>query len=83
MANVGRGALKPVVVEDVSARLGNPVTPPGYEAYRDFLCEWTARGVLMCPMGRMPILEFLRNMDKEGNKKKAWWKDVRDVFFDP
>ncbi|KAH8624368.1 hypothetical protein IG631_21107 [Alternaria alternata] len=83
MANVGRGVLKPVVVEDVSARLGNPVTPPGYEAYRDFLCEWTARGVLMCPMGRMPILEFLRNMDKEGNKKKAWWKDVRDVFFDP
>ena len=83
MANVGRGALKPVVVEDVSARLGNPVTPPGYEAYRDFLCEWTARGVLMCPMGRMPILEFLRNMDKEGNKKRAWWKDVRDVFFDP
>jgi hypothetical protein len=34
-------------------------------------------------MGRMPILEFLRNMDKEGNKKRAWWKDVRDVFFDP
>jgi hypothetical protein len=81
VAAVGRDALKPVVVQDASARLGNPVTPPGYEAYRDFLCEWTARGVLMCPMGRMSILEFLRNMDK--NKEKAWWKDVGDVFFDP
>ncbi|KAG9185751.1 hypothetical protein G6011_07082 [Alternaria panax] len=83
MANVGRNALKLVVVEDVGARLGNPVTPPGYEAYRDFLCEWSARGVFMCPMGRMSILEFLKNMEKDKNKGKAWWKDVVDVFFDP
>ncbi len=81
MTAVGQSALELVVVQDVSARLGNPVTPPGYEAYRDFLCEWTARGVLVCPMGRMPILSFLENMEKD--KSKAWWKEERDVFFDP
>jgi hypothetical protein len=81
MAAVGRAALKPQVVQDVSKRLGNPVTPPGYTAYRDFLCEWTARGVLMCPMARIPLLEFLRLMDKK--QGRAWWKDVSEVFFDP
>ena len=81
MLRVGKTALKPVVVQDASARLGNPVTPPGYEAYRDFLCEWTARGVFMCPVGRMDLLEFMHKM--EVNAETAWWKDERDVFFDP
>jgi hypothetical protein len=81
MAEVGKKAVEPVVVEDVGARLGNPVFPPGFEAYRDFLCEWTARGVFECPIGRMPILNFLKEMEEK--KNRAWWKEERDIFFDP
>lgn len=77
----GKTAIKPIVVEDEKARLGNPIFPPGYQAYRDFLCEWTARGCFMCPMGQMDILGFMRQMDE--NKNRAWWKDEREVIFDP
>ncbi|KAF1851809.1 uncharacterized protein K460DRAFT_362555 [Cucurbitaria berberidis CBS 394.84] len=78
---VGKDAVKPVVVQDESARLGNPSFPPGYHAYRAFLCEWTARGCFMCPMGRTDLLGFMKRMEER--KDKAWWKDERDVFFDP
>jgi hypothetical protein len=80
MLAVGKAALVPVVVQNASARLGNPVFLPGYEAYRDFLCEWAARGVFMCPIGRMEILGFMQQMER--NRDKAWWKDERDVIFD-
>ncbi|KAJ4369049.1 hypothetical protein N0V83_006132 [Neocucurbitaria cava] len=81
MVRVGNEAVKPVVVEDESARLGNPIFPPGYQAYRQFLSEWTARGCFLSPLGRMDVLGFMKRMDE--HKGKAWWKDERDVFFDP
>ncbi|CAO2651123.1 Nn.00g094200.m01.CDS01 [Neocucurbitaria sp. VM-36] len=81
MVDVGRRAIRPVVVEDASARLGNPMFPPGYQAYRQFLSEWTARGCFLCPMGRMDLLGFMERMEE--HKDRAWWKEERDVFFDP
>jgi hypothetical protein len=37
--------------------------------------------VFECPLGRVDILEFMRKMER--NKDRAWWKEERDVFFDP
>jgi hypothetical protein len=80
MKDVGRRAFERVVVSaDKEKRLGNPVFPPGYEHYRDFLCEWTARCCFLSPLGRREILQFLRDMER--NKGRAWWRDVREVYF--
>ncbi|KAH9875199.1 hypothetical protein J1614_004689 [Plenodomus biglobosus] len=79
LREVGRGALSAVVVQDVRERLGNPVLPPGFDEYRDFLCEWTARGCFMSPTGRKEVLMFMERMRRE---KAGWWKDVRECWFD-
>jgi hypothetical protein len=56
MKKVGAGVFTPVVVSSKKEdRLGNPVYPPGYEQYREFLCEWTARCCLLSPTARMEI----------------------------
>jgi hypothetical protein len=78
MQKVGSEALSTIVVKDKHARLGNPVLPPGYVAYRDFLCEWTARGCFLAGDGRAEIVQFMKDMK---NRKGAWWKDVREVWF--
>jgi hypothetical protein len=44
LQGVGKKRVKTCVVEEKAARLNIPVLPPGYVAYREFLCEWTARG---------------------------------------
>lgn len=78
LREVGRGAVSPVVVGDEGERLRNPVLPPGYEEYRDFLCEWAARACFMSPTGRREVLEF---MDRMGREKAGWWRDVRECWF--
>jgi hypothetical protein len=71
LKEVGAGAFAPVILSPKKEeRLGNPVCPPGYEQYRDFLCEWTVRCCFLSPMARMEILQFLREMEKK--KGKAW-----------
>lgn len=81
MEVVGKKAVKPVLVsKDKSERLGNPEFPPGYIDYRKFLCEWTARGCFLSPIGKMEVMSFMSRMGKE---KGAWWKDERAVWFDP
>ncbi|KAI8934658.1 hypothetical protein NX059_008349 [Plenodomus lindquistii] len=79
MLGVGKDAVRSVVVKDVEERLGNPVLPPGFEEYRDFLCEWTARGCFMGPTGRKEVLVFMERMRRE---KVGWWRDVRECWFD-
>lgn len=78
MQRIGETALKAVVVGDKEARLGNPVLPPGFDAYRVFLCEWTARGCFLTGQPRQEIVLFMKDM---WTKKGAWWKDVREVWF--
>jgi hypothetical protein len=79
LLEVGKKAVNPVVVADKGERLGNPIYPPGYEAYRDFLCEWTAKGCFLSASGRRDVVQFMERMKKE--KTKGWWKDVREVWF--
>jgi hypothetical protein len=81
MMKVGKDAFRPEVTGSKEERLGNPEYPPGYLAYREFFCEWTARGCFLSPTGRMDLLGFMKKMDD--NKKSAWWKDEVDVNFDP
>jgi hypothetical protein len=78
MQKVGKDAVRTVVVKDKQARLGNPDMPPGYTAYQEFLCEWTARGCFLAGCGRNEIAQFMKDIK---NKKGAWWKDVREVWF--
>jgi hypothetical protein len=42
LLEVGKNAIKPVVVMKKEEMLENPIYPPGYEAYRGLFCEWTA-----------------------------------------
>lgn len=81
LKSVGKGAFKPCVVGDKETRLGNPEYPPGYLAYREFLCEWTARGCFLSPTGRRDLTEFMDEMERK--KDRAWWKDLRELMFDP
>jgi hypothetical protein len=78
LLEVGKKAVKPVVVADKGDRLGNPIYPSGYEAYRDFLCEWTAKGCFLSPSGRRDVVQFMERMKET---TKGWWKDVREVWF--
>lgn len=78
MQEAGKKAFKAFVVEDKVARLGNPIFPPGYVAYREFLCEWTARGCFLTGGARREIVQSMKDMQ---TKKGAWWKDVREVWF--
>ncbi|KAF2847776.1 hypothetical protein T440DRAFT_188314 [Plenodomus tracheiphilus IPT5] len=80
LREVGRQAVRPVGVGDVRERLGSPVLPSEFEVYRDFLCEWTARGCFMGPTGRKEVLLFMERMRKE--EKAGWWKEVRECWFD-
>ncbi|KAF2130743.1 hypothetical protein P153DRAFT_312662 [Dothidotthia symphoricarpi CBS 119687] len=79
MKTVGERAFVPHVVSASDQRLGNPILPPGYVAYREFLCKWTALGCFLSPSGRTEVVGFMREMEK--NKSHVWWKDVREVFF--
>lgn len=81
MKAFGSKALKPQVVGVKEARLGNPEYPPGYVAYREFLCEWTARGCFLSPSGRVELVLFMDEMERK--KDRAWWKGVRELMFDP
>jgi hypothetical protein len=81
MKAVGAKAFKPVVVGNKEARLGNPEYPPGYLRYREFLCEWTARGCFLSPSGRVELVVFMDRMKRE--KGKAWWGKERELMFDP
>jgi len=78
MKKVGEGAFRPVVVGSKEERLGNPIFPPGYLAYREWLCTWTARACFYSPIGRSEIMRF---MQKIAMRKDVWWKDERDVWF--
>jgi hypothetical protein len=78
MQNIGKTAFEVVVVDDKEARLGNSVLPPGLKANREFLCEWTARGCFLTGTSRRDIVQFMKDMK---TKKGAWWKDVREVYF--
>ncbi|KAF2829882.1 hypothetical protein CC86DRAFT_177091 [Ophiobolus disseminans] len=73
MMKVGEAAVRPVVVEKKGERLGNPVFPPGFVAYREWLCTWTARACFYSPTGRGEILKFMQKMGAR--------KDERDVWF--
>lgn len=75
MKAVGAQAFTPVVVEDKEARLKNPILPVGYEKYREFLCEWIARGCFLSQGAKLEIMQFVQKMR---NDKGAWWKDYRD-----
>ncbi|KAL6703292.1 hypothetical protein ACN47E_009999 [Coniothyrium glycines] len=81
MKAVGEHAVKSRVVGSKADRLGNPEYPAGFLAYRDFLCEWTARGCFLSPVGRTELLEFMKKMDE--NKQRAWWKEEESVQFYP
>lgn len=81
MEEVGKKAFTPEVVGSKEARLGNPEYPPGYLAYRDFLCEWTARGCFLGPTGRVELVRFMDRMER--GKNKALWAGDREVMFDP
>jgi hypothetical protein len=76
--NVGEAALRTVVVDDNEARLGNPVIPPGFKAYRELLCERTARGYFMTRHTRQERIQFMKDMK---TRKDVWWKDVREVHL--
>jgi hypothetical protein len=64
-----------LVVEDKKARLNNLILPVGYEKYREFLCEWTARGCFLSQDAKLEIMQFVQKMR---NDKEPWWKDYRD-----
>ncbi|KAF1997948.1 hypothetical protein P154DRAFT_578477 [Amniculicola lignicola CBS 123094] len=72
MKDVGLKAFIPVVAGTEKERLGNPVYPPGYEAYREYLCEWTARAVFIGPQASTQLMAFLFKMREEPGK--VWWK---------
>jgi hypothetical protein len=78
MQDVGKKAFEAVVVKNREERLGNPVVPSGYVNYREFLCEWTARGCWLGGEARNEIREFMRDMKE---KQGAWWRDVRECWF--
>ncbi|PSN69103.1 hypothetical protein BS50DRAFT_619787 [Corynespora cassiicola Philippines] len=80
MSKMAKRAMFPAVLQDREARLGNPILPPGYSDYSKFLAEWTARVCFLSPRGRSDLLGFLQKMRDED---WAWWKDERDVFFNP
>ncbi|KAF2116524.1 hypothetical protein BDV96DRAFT_572301 [Lophiotrema nucula] len=73
MLQVGRKAFKPYVVAEKEDRLDNPVFPPGYEAYRDFLCEWVARGCFLSQNSKADLMNFIWRMKTE---KGVWWIGV-------
>jgi hypothetical protein len=50
----------------------------GYVSYREFLCEWTARGCWLAGGAGTEIVEFMRDVK---GKKGAWWRDVRECWF--
>lgn len=80
MKKVGAATVNPVIVSrNKENRLGNPIFPPGYERYKDFLCEWAARCCFLSATARAEIRRFMEDMEKF--KRKAWCKDVREVFF--
>jgi hypothetical protein len=79
LKKVGDNAFRAVIVDDEEERLGNPVLPPGYKTYREWLCTWTARACFYSPLGRSEILKFMQNI---ATRKDVWWKDERDVWFD-
>jgi hypothetical protein len=64
-------AFKPHVVRDKKYNLGNPIFPPGYEAYRKYLCEWTAKGCFIHPSLVQEHKKFVARMHTE---RGVWWK---------
>jgi hypothetical protein len=78
LLEVGKNAIKPVMVTEKGERLRNPIYPPGYEAYRDFLCEWTEKGCFLSLSGRRDVMQFMERMKEKTN---GWWKDIREVYF--
>jgi hypothetical protein len=58
--------------------MGNPVLPPGSEAYLEFLCEWAARGCFLVGQPRQEIVQFMKDMKP---RKGVWPKDVLEVWF--
>lgn len=68
---VAAEAFKPVVVREERFNLGNPIFPPGYEMYRTYLCEWTARGCFLAPRVVKEHKEFVARMVRE---QGVWWK---------
>jgi hypothetical protein len=59
------------VVWDARYRLGNPGFPPGYQMYRLYLCEWTARGCFLHPN---IVIEHKKFVARMGREKGVWWK---------
>jgi hypothetical protein len=66
-------AFKRYVVLDKKYNLENPVFPPGYETYRLYLCEWTARGCFLAPDMVKKHKNFVARMGRE--LTHVWWKD--------
>lgn len=75
MQDVGKKAVKTWVVED---RLDNPVWLSGYVAYREFLCEWTARVCFLAGEARRKILGSMGDVRM---KDGTWWKGIREMWF--
>jgi hypothetical protein len=64
-------AFKAVVVREQRYNLGNPIFPPGYERYRNYLCEWAARGCFLAPITVKEHKKFMLRMSREHG---VWWK---------
>lgn len=62
------------VVQDKNHNLGNPDKPPGYEAFRKWVCEWTARGAFLAPYVVKEHIRFVERMRTEPSTAGVWWK---------
>lgn len=72
LTKVAANAFRAVVIADKTYNLGNPILPPGYERYRAYLCEWTAKG---CFLGPMVVVEHKKFVTKMWMEKRVWWKN--------